>query len=115
MKEDWIVTISYKNKNLETVVEKEYTFDQYTEMCSLGLKHILMDIEDVFYYFQDNKQKSEWDQEAMNRFNVIRHKMLDQANAIQRLPQTLTYKGNSPTELSINEYITERQKNGLPI
>ena len=46
---DFKVKIEYKNKDLETVVEKEYGFIDYTEMLSLELKRILMDVEDSFY------------------------------------------------------------------
>ena len=45
---DFRVKIEYKNKDLETVVEKEYDFIDYTEMLNLELKRILMDIEDAF-------------------------------------------------------------------
>ena len=47
---DFKVKIEYKNKDLETIVEKEYDFIDYTEMLSLELKRVLMDIEDAFYY-----------------------------------------------------------------
>ena len=87
---DWKVKIEYKNKDLETVVEKEYSFIDYTEMLNLELKRVLMDIEDAFYYLSGNKQKSEWEPEVTERFNKIRHKLLDQANAIRRLPQNLS-------------------------
>jgi hypothetical protein len=54
---DWTVKIEYKNKNLETVVEKEYDFIPYTEMINLELMRLIMEIEDAFYVFSGNKQK----------------------------------------------------------
>ena len=100
---DFKVKIEYKNKNLETVVEKEYNFIDYTEMLNLELKRVLMDIEDAFYYLSGNKQKQEWSPELAERFNKIRHKLLDQANAIRRLPDNLSYKGIKPILfLSVN-------------
>ena len=45
---DWKVKIEYKNKDLETVVEKEYEFIDYTEMLCRELKRVLNDIEDAF-------------------------------------------------------------------
>ncbi len=101
------VKIEYKNKNLETVVEKEYSFPDYTEMLNLELKRVLMDIEDAFYYFAGNKQKKDWPEELTARFNKIRHKILDQANAIQRLPQNLSYHGIKANSMSINEFISK--------
>lgn len=104
------VTIEYKNKDLETVVEKEYNFIDYTEMLNLELKRILMDIEDAFYYFSGNKQKEDWTPELTERFQKIRHKLLDQANAIRRLPQNLSYNGIKGNTMSLGEYLSRTLK-----
>lgn len=105
---DWTVKIEYKNKNLETVVEKEYDFISYTEMLDLELKRLIMEIEDAFYVFS-GKQKEEWSDEMKERFQKIRHKMLDQANAIRRLPQTLSYKGAKADQMTMGEYLNKTQ------
>ena len=104
------VTIQYKNKNLETVVEKEYDLISYTEMLNMELMRLIMDIEDAFYEFSGNKQKEEWSPELMERFKKIRHKMLDEANAIKRLPQNLTYKGIRADQISISDFINQTMK-----
>ena len=101
---DFIVKIEYKNENLETIVEKEYDFQQYTEMLHLNLMHILADVEDAFYNFSGNKQKEDWPPEAKKRFQSIRHKILDEANSIKRLPKTLSYKGVTPATVRAGEY-----------
>ena len=107
---DFKVKIEYKNKNLETVVEKEYNFIDYTEMLNLELKRILMDIEDAFYYLSGNKQKQDWSPELTERFQKIRHKLLDQANAIRRLPENLSYKGIKANTISFAEYLAKTLK-----
>lgn len=107
---DFKVTIEYKNKNLETVVEKEYDFIDYTEMLNLELKRILMDIEDAFYYISGNKQKQDWSPELTERFTKIRHKLLDQANAVKRLPENLSYKGIKGTTMPFSEYLARTLK-----
>ena len=104
------VTIQYKNKNLETVVEKEYDLISYTEMLNMELMRLIMDIEDAFYEFSGNKQKEEWSPELMERFKKIRHKMLDEANAIKKLPQNLTYKGIRADQISISDFINQTMK-----
>ena len=104
---DWTVKIEYKNKNLETVVEKEYDFISYTEMIDLELKRLIMEIEDAFYIFS-GKQKDEWTENMNERFQKIRHKMLDQANAIKRLPNTLSYKGIKANQITIGEYLNRQ-------
>lgn len=103
---DWIVKIEYKNKDMETVVEKEYDFLQYTEMLHLELMRVIMEVEDAFYTFSGNKQKDEWPPELAEKFKRIRHKLLDQANAIKRLPQTLSYKTHHANEMNSNEFIS---------
>lgn len=107
---DFVVKIEYKNKNLETVVEKEYDFISYTEMLHLELMRLIMEVEDAFYVYSGNKQKEDWDPEMKERFKKIRHKMLDQANAIKRLPQNLTYKGIRADQVSISDFISQTMK-----
>ena len=110
MESDWIVKIEYKNKDMETVFEKEYDFISYTEMLHLSLMRIIMEIEDAFYSFYDGKQKEDWPPEGMEKFKKIRHKILYQANAIKRLPQNLTYKGMRADQVSINDFISQTMK-----
>lgn len=107
---DFVVRIQYKNKDLETVVEKEYEFIDYTEMLNLNLKRILSEIEESFYFFNDGKQKEDWTPEAKTKFDHIRHKMLDEANAIRRLPDTLFYKNVPASTMSLSEYIARKLK-----
>lgn len=107
---DFKVKIEYKNKDLETIVEKEYDFIDYTEMLNLELKRVLMDVEDAFYYFSGNKQKQDWSPELTERFQKIRHKLLDQANAIRRLPQNLSCNGAKANTMSFSEYLARTLK-----
>lgn len=105
---DWKVKIEYKNENLETVVEKEYDLVSYTSMLNMELMRLIMEIEDSFYEFSGNKQKEDWDPALLSRFKKIRHKMLDEANAIKRLPQNLTFRGQSPMQIDATEYFMSR-------
>ena len=102
---DLQVKIEYRNKNLETVVEKEYDFAQYTEMLNLELMRLLMEIEDGFYYCCDYKQKEEWPPAILERFKKIRHKMLDNANAIKRLPDNLYVRGVRANQMTIGDFL----------
>ena len=110
MDSDWKVTIEYKNKDLETVIEKEYDFISYTEMIHIALMRIIVEIEDAFYSFADGKQKEDWPPELAERYKKIRHKLLDQANAVKRLPKNLTYKGIRADQISINDFINMTAK-----
>lgn len=90
---DFFVNVKYKNKELQTLDEKSFEFVQYTKMLQLELMRIIMDVEDLIYVLQDGKPKEDWDESTRVKFKTIRHKLLDQANAIERLPNTLHYKG----------------------
>ena len=107
---DFIVKVEYKNKNLETVVEKEYDLTSYTEMLNLELMRLIMEVEDAFYVFSGNKQKDDWSPELKERFKKIRHKMPDEAHAIKRLPQNLTFKGIRADQMSISEFLEKTLK-----
>lgn len=112
---DFVVKIEYKNEDMETVVEKEYDFIQYTEMLHFNLMRIIGDIEDAFYYLSGNVRKEEWPQELKDRFKKIRHKMLDQANDIKRLPKTLSYKGVKADQIDINKFVEYAVSSGTYI
>lgn len=102
---EWKVTIEYKNQDLETVVEKEYDFMAYTTMLYVELMGVIKEIEDAFYDMNQGKQKQDWSPQSMERFKKIRHKMLDQANAIRRLPQNLTHNGARANQVTMGEYL----------
>ena len=104
---DFLVKIEYKNENMETVVEKEYDFYSYTEMLHLNLMRIIGEIEDAFYYLSGNKRKEDWPPELKERFKKIRHKLLDQANDIKRLPHNLSYKGVKADQMDIHTFINK--------
>ena len=105
MKSEWIVTIQYKNKDLETVVEKEYDIITYTEMVEASLMRAISEIEAAFYTFSGNKRKEDWPEDLQESFKKIRHRLLDQANSIKRLPHNLTFRGNRADQISIGDFI----------
>jgi len=107
---EFVVKIEYKNKNLETVVEKEYDLISYTEMLNLELMRLIMEVEDAFYVFSGNKQKEDWPPELTERFKKIRHKMLDTANSIKRLPQNLSFRGIKADQVTMGEYLNRTMK-----
>lgn len=100
------VKITYKNRDLEHVSEWVYDFEQYAEMMKRELMRVIMDVEDVIYYL-GGSSKDEWDAETTERFQRIRHKLLDQANAIERLPQNLYYKGVNCMSTNASEMLAE--------
>ena len=70
---DFTVKIEYKTKDengeLQTVVEKEYDFLDYTDMLNLEIKNLLVDIENAFYTSKATNRKMN---RAMNRRNALK-------------------------------------------
>lgn len=90
------VSVTYKNRNQDTVCEKTYGFDDYTSQLCLDIKRIIMDVEDLIYRLQDGRQKGEWDEIAIIGFNRIRHKLLDRAGDVERLKNCMSMVGSTP-------------------
>ena len=102
---DFTVKVSYRNKDVSDMREWTYDFKQYTEMMKRELTRVIMEVEDVIYHLQGSRSKDDWDTETMDRFQKIRHKLLDQANAVERLPYSLHYKNVSCASINIGELL----------
>lgn len=109
---DFVVKVEYMNKNMETVIEKEYPFVQYAELISNELTAVITDVENAFYAFENGEQKENWTPENLQRFKEIRHKLLDHANAIRRLPRTLSYKGIPANTINFSEALASAINQG---
>lgn len=105
MLDDYTVNIVYKNRSMENVSQRTCLFADYCQDQKLNLMHVITDVENAFYAMQGDKGKDEWSQEALDSFQRIRHKLLDSANSIVRLPQTLHYKGVGIGIMDGTEYI----------
>lgn len=81
--------IQYKNKELRTVCDCEYSLKDYTDMLSLDLKRIISDVEDLVYGMNGNLPKDEWRESDLLAFNKIKHKILDKAGEVERLPDNI--------------------------
>lgn len=105
MLNDYTVNVTYKNRSLESVNQKNYSLVDYCQEQKLNLMHVITDVENAFYLMQGDRSKDEWDQEALETFQRIRHKLLDAANSIVRMPQNLQCKGVSISAIDGSEYI----------
>ena len=63
---------------------------EYTDMLRVDLLRLVTDIEDLCYVANGNKDKEEWSDETFSAFNKIKHKLLDKAGDIGRLPENMT-------------------------
>ena len=98
---DYSVLIRYKNRRLEDIGQSVYPFATYAEMISTELKSCLGDIEEAFRTMLGE----DCDLRTNEAFMKIRKQMLDAANSIGRLPDTMQYKGSSIKAMSSGDYI----------
>lgn len=89
MEKELGVKIIYRNSRMEPTNEEVYSLTEYTEMLRADLLRMITDIEDTMYAVNGNRQKSEWSDETWAAFCRIKHKLLDKAGDIGRLPQTI--------------------------
>lgn len=105
MLDDYTVNIVYKNRALEPVSQKNYPLVDYCQEQKLNIMHTIADIENAFYKFQNNYSKEDWNIEAIECFQHIRHKLLDAANNIERIPRNLCFCGQNIGAIKSSEHI----------
>lgn len=64
-------------------------------MLHADLLRLISDVEDMAYKLNHGKPKSEWTDESWSAFCCIKHKLLDKAGEIERLPQNLVECNNA--------------------
>lgn len=89
--------VTYRNRNMETIQECDYDLQDYVDMLSMDMKRIISDVEDLVYTANGNISKEDWDEPQILMFNKIKHKLLDKAGELSRLPSTL-YDGDIETD-----------------
>lgn len=90
LSEELNVRVVYRDGKMEPVYEKEYTLEEYTAMLRADLLRLITDIEDLVYRMNDNKPKCDWSDDSWSGFCKIKHKMLDKAGDIGRLPENIS-------------------------
>lgn len=93
MEKELNVKITYRNQKLEPVSTQLYTLEDYTGMLRNDLIKIISDIEDGFYAACGNKCRDEWPDDVWASFVRIKHKILDKAGDLQRLPSNIVEAG----------------------
>ena len=92
------VLVTYRNSRLEPVHTELYSLRDYTDLMRTDLLKVITDIESAFYSMCGNRQKSEWPDSVWSDFEKIKHKLLDKAGDIGRLPDNLIEEGKTCQE-----------------
>lgn len=86
------VKVTYRNKNMDPTYSKVYKLDEYTDMLRTDLLKLITDVENLCYAANDNKPKEEWSDETFSGFCLIKHKLLDKAGDVGRIPENIVYE-----------------------
>lgn len=93
------VRITFRNRDLKPTHVHTYSLREYTDLLREDLLGIIGQVENLCYVANDGKDKSEWSETTWKAFNIIKHKLLDKAGDIGRLPDNLVeYKTETLTE-----------------
>lgn len=107
MLKDFTVNVVYKNKDLETVGENTYLLTDYCDEVRHNVTRIITEVENAFFEMQDFIRKEDWPESTRNSFMHIRHKLLDAANKIDRIPQNMHYCGVPVNSIPASEYVAD--------
>lgn len=92
---DIVITITYKNEKLVPVCQKQYSLGEYTSLIKNDIMRIITDVEDTIYEITGLK-KSEWTNGTLLKFEKIKHKLLDKAGEVGRIPSNMSFYPEVP-------------------
>ena len=101
------VRVTYKDKELRPVYTKTYSISEYTDMLRADLLRIVTDVENLCYAANNNLPKEDWDDDTFEEFNKIKHKLLDKAGDIGRLPSNIVVRTNEPMSEFVARLLNE--------
>ena len=96
MKKEICVRVTYRDKDLQPTYTKTYSFGEYAESMRADLQSLVGDVETLGYLANGNKPKEEWTDESFALFSRIKHKLLDKAGEIGRLPSNILFRNSEP-------------------
>lgn len=88
------VHITHRNSKLQPVADELFTLDEYSAILSNDLLRMITDVEDIIYCATNGSQKEDWTDDVWGKFSRLKHKMLDEAGALKRLPENLVCGGD---------------------
>lgn len=95
------VRVTYRNHQLTPTSSRIYGLPEYTAQIRSDLQKIVSDVEALCYDVNDGKPIEEWSEETFQAFTKIKHKLLDKAGDIGRLPENLVISEKEP----LNEFV----------
>lgn len=96
MKQEICVRITYRDKDLQPTYTKTYSLSEYADSMRADLQGLVGEVETLGYIANGNKPKDEWSDESFAVFSRVKHKLLDKAGEIGRLPLNINLRSTEP-------------------
>ena len=90
---DLSVHITHRNSKLQPVADEYYRLDEYAVLLGNDILRMISDVEDLIYTTTGGVQRDEWPDEIWSKYSRLKHKMLDAAGSVKRLPDNLVKGG----------------------
>lgn len=103
------VRVVYRNRDMEPSYTETYTLEEYTAMIRTDLHRLVSDVEELCYAANEGRAKEEWTDETFYGFNKIKHKLLDKAGEVERIPQNLVEITREPLTNFVARIIDEKE------
>ena len=88
------VHITHRNNKLQPVADELFSLDEYSTILANDVLRMITDVEDIIYCATGGTPREDWPDEVWGKFSRLKHKMLDEAGAMKRLPENLVYGGD---------------------
>lgn len=107
---DYSVSVTYKNSQLDQVRTRTYRFDEYCNDLRNNVLAAIGEVELAMGVAQGDPDKSKWSESSMEHFKKVRHKLLDVANNVSRLPTNTCYRGERIANIKLADFIANTLK-----
>ena len=101
MKQEICVRVVYRNKDMLPTYTRTCSLGEYADDIRSDLQGLVGDVETLGYIANGNKPKEEWSDESFALFSRIKHKLLDKAGEIGRIPSNIIMRETEP----MSEYV----------
>lgn len=109
------VHVVYRDKNLNPVMEKTYALQDYLDLIRSDLLRVITDVEDLVYTLTNDAARENWSDETWTAFCKIKHKLLDKAGDIERLPKNLVEFDGVEKEEDLSRFVARVFNKGIDV
>jgi len=89
------VNVVEHDRDMKEVSNDLYPLREWCNIFRNNLWTLITDVEDVIYRATNGSSKNDWTDDTWAKYCAIKHKLLDKAGEIERLPDNLRLRNES--------------------